>query len=227
MTTTNIFVPSNKAEDWQSLLADPEKHWVSGYSARTLAHSWQESQGFPAEVARVLTQHPKFQRIELLLAFPEWKVALPGGSRSSQNDVWALAKCDDGLVSIAVEGKVDESFDRILSEWKAEASKGKEVRLNALTETLGLKAPIPDTVRYQLLHRTASAILEARRFCANHAVMLVHSFSPTNRWFDDFSAFASLFDLKPEIGQLVTTKLQDGMSLSLAWVHGDKKFLLT
>ena len=40
--------------------------------------------------------------------------------------------------------------------------------------------------KYQLLHRTASAIIEAERFNANHALMLVHSFSLANEWYGDF-----------------------------------------
>src|SRR5256885_2125558 len=47
-------------------------------------------------------------------------------------------------------------------------------------------------IRYQLLHRTASAVIEARRFGATHAVMLVHSFSPNDAWLEDFLDFASL-----------------------------------
>jgi hypothetical protein len=57
-----------------------------------------------------------------LLIFPEWKVALPGGQAASQNDAWVLAKCRTGLVSIAVDGKVRESFDKTLDQWKTDAS---------------------------------------------------------------------------------------------------------
>ncbi len=42
-----------------------------------------------------------------------------------------------------------------------------------ISECLGL-SDVPGTVRYQLLHRTASAVLAARQFCADAAVMLVH-----------------------------------------------------
>ncbi len=34
----NIYVPTSGPGDWKCLLADPEKHWVRGRSARTLAH---------------------------------------------------------------------------------------------------------------------------------------------------------------------------------------------
>lgn len=160
-----------------------------------------------------------------LLIFPEWKVALPGGSRASQNDVWVLARGVSGLISMAIEGKVNEPFDVTLGEWKADASRGKQARIDFISDVLGLTAPLPDSARYQLFHRTASAVLEAERFGARDAVMLVHSFSPDNLWFDDFALFASLFGLQASIGQVVTTTARNGMPLHLGWVHGNDQYL--
>ena len=220
-----IFVPSSGPGDWRCLLADPEKHWARRRSARTLAHCWEDTDGFPPEIRAVLKQHPALSGAVPLLIFPEWKVALPGGSTSSQNDAWILAKNQIDLISITVEGKVDEPFDRTLAEWKADASHGKEKRLAFLTETLGLTTPIPDTVRYQLVHRAASAVIEAERFGARHAVMLVHSFSNTDVWYSDFSAFIALFGLDAKIGQLVSASASRGLPLHFAWVHGDERFL--
>src|SRR3546814_407772 len=105
---SKIYIPTSSAEHWAQFLAEPVKHWRQGFSARTLAYSWQEANGFPAEVAAVLAD--QFPSLELLLALPEHQVPLPGGSRPSQNDVWALARSQDQLISIAVEGKVSESF---------------------------------------------------------------------------------------------------------------------
>jgi hypothetical protein len=83
---TRIHIPSTGPEDWRSLLADPEKHWARGYSARTLAHSWEAQDGFPPEIERLLDQDSALKAAEPLFIFPEWKVPLPGGSRPSQND---------------------------------------------------------------------------------------------------------------------------------------------
>lgn len=222
---SHIFVPSHGPGDWRSVLADPEKHWARRYSARTLAHCWEDSDGFPVEIRHVLSQNSALANAEPLLIFPEWKVSLPGGSRPSQNDVWVLARNNGTLVSIAVEGKVEEPFDKTLGEWKTDASPGKDTRLNHLTEVLGLTAPIPDWVRYQLLHRTASAVIEAERFGARHAVMLVHSFSKENLWFNDFAAFASVFGAKAEIDKLASTTARNRLPLHLGWVHGDERYL--
>ncbi len=74
---TKISLPSTKPQDWQQLLADPEKHWKSGYSAKALAYCWEEAKDFPNESAQSLHQ-AGFEQQEVLLAIPEYTVALPG-----------------------------------------------------------------------------------------------------------------------------------------------------
>ena len=160
MKRSKILLPSDKAEDWKTFLAEPEKQWKKGYSARTLAHCWNDANGIPDEMAKVLSQEPVFENLETLLVIPEHQVPLPGGTRPSQNDCWVLAKTQVGdLVSIAVEGKVSEPFGPTLGEWFKNASDGKRKRLAFLQEQLGLTGSIPDSIRYQLLHHTASAVI--------------------------------------------------------------------
>jgi hypothetical protein len=222
---TRIFVPSAGPGDSKGLLADPEKHWARGYSARSLAHCWEDTEGFPTEIYDVLVQVPSLKGIAPLLIFPEWKVPLPGGSTASQNDVWVLAKCDAGLVSIAIEGKVNESFGDPLGVWRKSASPGKLTRLAYLADVLGLPQPIPDEIYYQLLHRAASALIEAERFQATQSVMLVHSFSPSNRCFEEFKAFVGLYGVEAEIQKPNAVSARNGTPLHFAWVHGDERFL--
>ena len=221
----NIFIPTAGPGDWRGLLADPDKHWVRGRSARTLAHCWEDCDGFPPEVRAILGQSDALRDIEPLLVFPEWKVPLPGGVRPSQNDVWVLAGSRSELVSIAIEGKVDEPFDRPLETWKADASPGKQKRLEFLVSCLGLDSEPPGHIWYQLVHRTASAVIEAERFGANAAVMLIHTFSPTDQWFPEYREFSRLFGIDAEIGVLGTTSARNEMPLYLGWVHGNERYL--
>ena len=42
------YLPTVGRQDWQKLLADPEKQWRTGYSARTIAYAWEAAKGhFP------------------------------------------------------------------------------------------------------------------------------------------------------------------------------------
>ena len=220
-----ILIPASNPEDWKKFLADPKKQWKKGYSARTLAYCWHAANSIPAEVLSVLKQSTELSRIEPLFIIPEHKVPLPGGSAASQNDIWVLGKTDTHLVSFTVEGKVSEPFGPTAEEWFKDPSPGKEKRLNFLCEELGLSYPIPNNIRYQLLHRAVSALLEAKRFRTDRAGMVVHSFSPSNEWFEDYQTFIDLFKLNAGINELVSTTLPNGIVLYFAWIHGDEKFL--
>ena len=48
-----IYISSESPEDWQKLLASPEKHWKTGFSAKALAFCWEEAKGFPKEIQEV------------------------------------------------------------------------------------------------------------------------------------------------------------------------------
>lgn len=228
---SKFYIPAVKPEDWQSLLAEPNKHWKTGYSAKALAYSWQETDDFPPQVRNVFQNSgiPIFQDIKMLLAFPEYKVSLPGGKRASQSDIFILAKGDDKLVSITIEGKVDEPFGEIISEWKAKDMGGKEERLRFLCDQLMLNTEAVGNIHYQLLHRTASAIIEAKEFNAPIALMLVHVFEKTKEKYDEsfqaYCRFLALFGVKGEINSLVFAKDINGIGLYFAWVKGEDKYL--
>ena len=221
-----IVIPTQTPEDWKRLLAQPELQWKPGYSAMTLALSWEAAQpDVPPEIASALSAagSPLFSYLDLLLAIPEYQVDLPGGSRPSQTDVLALMGGAAGLVAVAVEGKVDEAFGPTVGEKRAEHSAGVDERLAWLTDRLGL-ASVPDAIRYQLLHRTASALVVAEQFHAAAAVMLVHSFSPTGRWFDDYAAFAELLGVEAAVDAVGRVRTITGTPLFIGWCRGDQAF---
>jgi hypothetical protein len=227
-----IYIPTGSADDWRRLLADPEKHWQTGYSAKSLACCWESATGLPTEIASML--RPYGRDPELLLAIPEYPVPLPGGGHASQNDLFALARAGDMTFEITIEGKVSEPFGPTVQEWLQEdrigappASHGKHECLSFIRTLLGL--PHLNDTRYQLLHRSASAVLEARRFKTDAAAMIVHSFSPEKVGFDAFAEFASLFDVTVDTNELVAVRPSARAPLCpplyLGWACGDCSFL--
>ena len=137
-----IFVPSRGVSSWQERLADPVKHWRTGYSARAMAHAWEAEQGWPPEVAAIM--NAAFGEGEPLLVVPEWQTPLPGGQRNSQSDALLIASHKVGLVVAAIEGKVEESFGTSVAEWRAAAGPGKAERLAFLCDRLGLGSETDD-----------------------------------------------------------------------------------
>ncbi len=224
-----IYIPTSGVDDWRKLLANPEKHWRTGFSARSLAYAWENARGFPTEIQDLFTTSDQpIQDMELLLAIPEHKVFMPPyGGHPSQNDLFVLARnSSNSLITITVEGKVSESFDKNLSEWNREASPGKVTRLAFIKDKLGLTDEVPPGIHYQLLHRTASAIIEAERFTATSAMMIVHSFSQSDSWFDEYGAFIRLFGIKNAmIGKLYFLRELSGIKLFSGWARGDEMFL--
>jgi hypothetical protein len=213
--------------DWRTFLADPVKQWRTGYSACTLAHCWEAADGFPPEVSKVLTQttEPLLANLEPLLAVPEFKVPLPGGSRASQNDVFVLARSSAGPVCIMVEGKVNECFGPTLDEWRTDASAGKDIRLSFLLRTLSVSAPPSGDIRYQLFHRAASAIITAEQYHAVAAIVLVHSFSEHRIGWQDYEAFVNLFGVRALSDVVQRLPIVSPIPLFVVWVAGDCAFL--
>jgi len=96
----NIYIPTKSADDWKDLIAEPEKQWKTGYSAKALAYCWQEAEGFPKSITNVFAKatYSIFKGITPLIILPEYQVPLPGGSRPSQSDIFVLAYSNEGLI---------------------------------------------------------------------------------------------------------------------------------
>ena len=227
-----FFVRSKQAagpEDWRVGLAKPNKQWKTGKSAKALAHSWEKSDGFPPEVNKVFDESGfgVLKEIDLLRGDVEYVVPLPGGAAGSQNDILVHGKSDSNRIVIAVEGKVSEDFGPRVKSWikKISPQSGKPERLQFLQERLEIESRNVRAIRYQLLHRTASALIEAERFGANCAVMLVHSFSQEDRHIEDYQGFAELFGTSGDVNKVSYAGKKNGIDLYLAWVRGEERFL--
>jgi hypothetical protein len=215
-----IVIPATSPEDWLRLLPK-EGQGQRGESARALARCWQDADGLPKCVHGVLADSQAFPELDLLLAVPQHTVELPGGSSPARGDVWALARSRTGLISLVVKGLAREPFGETLRDWRRDYPAGKRSRLEFLCGMLDLDLPLPDGIRYPLLKWTAMAVIEAIRFHAQHAVFLVHSFSPAQHWVEDYRAFVGLFGVSSEAGGLVSVGDRMGIRLHVGWVSDD------
>jgi Domain of unknown function (DUF6946) len=222
-----LFIPTQSGSDWQRLLAQPAVHWKVGRSAMTAAASWEEANdALPREISELLdlSLDEDVLKLKLLAAIPEWEVSLPGGKANSHTDILAIARNDRGLCVLAVEAKVDEDFGPTVKDRRTNSSAGQTSRLDYLQSLLGL-ATLDESIRYQLLHRTASAILTARDFYADTAIMIVQSFGKCQALRDDFDNFCSALNAQILPGGLAVVPSRSRPKLFLGWCSGDPKFL--
>ena len=75
------------------------------------------------------------------------------------------------------------------------------------------------------MHRTASAVIEAERFGAGIAAMIVHSFSEEDAGYGDYSEFLVLFGATAGRDQLIFLTEVDGVTLHCGWAIGNAKYL--
>jgi hypothetical protein len=207
-----------RPEDVRPYLGDPEKHWRVGYSAAELAMSWIGAGDIPPPVRAVLESCPPFAGARLVEGFFEHQVDLGTRGRPSQTDLMAVTELASGYGILAVEGKVAESFGPVVREWND--GPGKDRRLKSLCGLLELDPDACGDLRYQLFHRAASALLEAKRYGAARALLLVHSFSSVDESIGDYQRFAGAMGLEgAEPNRITDGRDLEGIEFRLGWVR--------
>jgi hypothetical protein len=189
----------NKAEDWKGFAG--EDNWVPTRSAFEIAYAWHDAGGFPDDVIKALEQSGQevLHKLRLEVAFVEKPVFLDTLVGPSMNDLMGYARnaAGDNIV-VAVEAKTDETFglpvvswvkgDRLVPETGAANRPSRVRRLKFLSEQLGVSISDSSGLRYQLLHRATSAILEGALYGAVAVVVIIHSFganeSDVTNWAD-------------------------------------------
>jgi hypothetical protein len=223
MSQKRIFVPTDGIESWKKLLADPDKHWKEGYSAYSTAESWEENEDTPKEIRQAFSKSEALKDLKLLAAFPEYQVPLPGGVRPSQNDVLAIMSNEEHLVVAAVEAKYRESFgDKSIGEWlDFDKPEGRQERLHYILEKIKFPTQNYKDLRYQLFHRLASAVIMAKKFHADIAVMIIQSFERNDslNHYKDFSEFVEAYGKEIEKGVPVELLQTDSIKLIAVWVE--------
>src|SRR5262245_41261692 len=216
--TPRLHVKMLEPKDLIPHLGKGERHWKEGRSAHALCTTWFKANGIPSSVRSVLRTSPTLEGLELVDAFLERLVDLGDGRKPSQTDLMAICADQTGLCVVGVEGKVDEPFGELVEQWR-DGSPTKEARLRNLCAMLGLKTESAGTLRYQLIHRTASVILESRRYRTERAVLLVHSFCQNRTGLSDFARFAEALGFEKARGnQVIGPRRVQGIALHLGWV---------
>jgi hypothetical protein len=205
-------------------LGKREDHWNRERSAYQAAHSWFMAKGLPPAILAILSADAAFANATLERAVFEKKTRLDSFGRESQTDVLAFVTAACGPAVLGIEAKVDESFGPLVREWN-DYSPGKLRRLAGLLDRLQIRGPSIGALRYQLFHRTAAAIIEAKQAGASQAAMIVQSFDANRAGFSDFVAFADAFGTPvAEAGRLSPPRVLDQVTIRLGWTDNSKQY---
>jgi Domain of unknown function (DUF6946) len=208
--------PLSSPEQAQALLRDPQLHWKKGRSAYELAHAWVGPGGTPKSVMGLFETAPEWRGATLIAGFVEHGTALDTMAGPSWTDLLAIMCVQDRLGVVAVEGKAGESFGPLIGDWNT--TPGREARLRWACAMFGVDAGVANALRWQLFHRTASAVIEAKRFCAKQAMMLVHDFG-AGVGLDDYRSFAAALGFSAGEDTLSNARTVEGVALRLGWLR--------
>jgi hypothetical protein len=185
--------------------------YQDGYSMAEAAKCWiAADEHLPRSIADVVGSN------ELITAHFEYPTKVWGGG-IAMTDIMAFVP--NGV--IAVEAKVNERFDDVVSSWifreekkNAESPPHRTRVIQRYARVFGISSVQLLDVRYQLLQRTLCAALTAQALGVSQAWMVVQTFaSPnagdghlTNR--SDFDRFVTLVGSAPKI---------EGVCVQLGW----------
>jgi hypothetical protein len=210
---------------WRERLANPDRQWRREFSAFETAVSWEDASarasGIPVDLENLLRAN-NYDAPILLLGIAEHTVPLLGGHAASQSDVWALISTSLGLMSLSVEAKARESFgDEKLDDWLVAGStdasrQNRKDRWGYIRENLPLAESFGH-VRYQILHRCAAAVIEAKRLGCPNAAFVVQAFNTPDASFQDYAAFCAALKM-PAVRGGLSNAFVDRISLSVGWI---------
>jgi hypothetical protein len=189
------------------------------------AISWEfasnSTSGLPVPI-ETLIRESNYGLPTLIFAVAEHKVDLPGGTAASQTDVWAVVQTPVGMLSLTVEAKAKESFgNETLKKWLVAGATERSINNRKMRwDYVRSHLPKSDSflhIRYQLLHRCAASVIEARRLRFQHAAFIVQAFDTPAHGFQDYAAFCQSLGIGAARGSMATVPV-DEVSLSIGWV---------
>jgi hypothetical protein len=221
-----LCIATRGISSWRERLANPERQWKRHFSAFETAVSWElaskNKSGLPEQIETIF-RNSRFGESLLVFAVAEHKVDLHGKGPASQSDVWCVVNTTmAGMVSLTVEGKAKEKFGNdILRDWLVggEDEENRSCRFEHIRLHLPI-SPLSDSfhpMRYQILHRCAASVMEAKRLGFQNAAFIVQAFDAPTESFEDYSVFCQALNIPARREHMEMTSA-DNISLGIGWV---------
>jgi uncharacterized protein DUF6946 len=183
--------PIRALDDWEHLGKPASSdHWKPGRSAYELARDWIDGDAADA-VTALLSHRLEFSGIALIEAVAEKRTQFDGDAHGPRNhDLLVRAALPNGNpVTVAIEGKADETFDAPLWQYREKALRrskdtGALLRIDALVHRWFGTSLAADRVEppliclgYQLFSALAGTLADAKQHGSQLAVLLIMEYS--------------------------------------------------
>lgn len=224
-----IFVPSNGVGDWKPS-SEGAGETASSDATAALAACWEAADGaLPKDVRYLLDA-------SLVLAFADarpivmlqgYGSKLPGSGATVRTDLLVPAHGKAGLFVISVGGATGDGLGDFVSDGLHGGAPDAAARIGAMQAelelALSLNACPMISIKHRCLSLAAGAILAAKEFGAETALMLIHSFSDRSAGFEDFRRFASLFGVSVAPDTIARIPRTCPPDLYIGWCRSDPK----
>jgi len=221
-----VCIPTRGIGSWRDRLARPDRQWRRGHSAFEAAVSWElaakrRPSGLPQPIEEWFIGCGLNGPV-LALAIAEHKVKVGGRGGDSQCDVWALVRSEADFISVAVEAKALEPFGSETLEAWLSSGKSERSPANRRRRWESLRAYLPalgsfNGVQFQLLHRCAGAVIEAKRLRLRQAACIIQSFRNCPENISAYERFCRAIDTNWNAGCTIRSSV-DGIALLIGWV---------
>ena len=224
-----IFVPSNGVGDWKPS-SEGAGETASSDATAALAACWEAADGaLPKDVRYLLDA-------SLVLAFADARPIVmlqgygskpPGSGATVRTDLRVPAHGKAGLFVISVGGATGDGLGDFVSDRLHRGAPDELARIDAMQAELELSLPLNAcpmiSIKHRCLSLAAGAILAAKEFGAETALMLIHSFSDRSAGFEDFRRFASLFGVSVAPDTIARIPRTCPPDLYIGWCRSDPK----
>ena len=216
----------NSLEDWSKVFDTPQrkKHWKAGRSAHSIADFILNRSG-EKRIAKLL-ERVVTEEMVLEKAIPEFEVPFDKFGRGRVHDLGVFGTTNSGKsIFIGIESKVDESFNRTVSEVYLEA-KAKQIAGEATNAPARIEnllrlnfhniGPSVFDLRYQLLYATAGTVaVDSDLYVLLILVFKTHLYEELKaldnyRDYLKFTALAESSEILNDEGQVVAHRISVG-----------------
>ena len=224
-----IFVPSKGVGDWKPFSEGAGKT-ASPDATAALAACWEAADGaLPKDVRYLLDASLvlAFTDVRPIVMLPGYGSELPGSGTPVRTDLLVPAHGKAGLFVISIGGANDDGLGDFVSDGLHRDAPEEIRRIDAMQAELELSLPLNAcpmiSIKHRCLSLAAGAVLAAKEFGVDTALMLIHSFSDRSAGFEDFRRFASLFGVSVAPDTIARIPRICPPDLYIGWCRGDPK----